>query len=58
MRNCAGTCKGICSYDLVYNFLIYLLPLQSPVFVLHFSNAFGMGAKDFQDVVLIMKLFL
>ena len=22
MRNYAGTCKGICSYNLVYNFLI------------------------------------
>ena len=31
MRNYAGTCKGICSYNLVYNFLIQLLPLKSSV---------------------------
>ena len=29
-----------CSYNLVYTFLIYLLPLKSSVFVVHFSNAF------------------
>ena len=29
MRNYAGTCKDICSYNLVYNFLIQLLPLPS-----------------------------
>ena len=28
-----------CSYNLVYDFLIYLLPLESLVFVVHFSNA-------------------
>ena len=28
------------SYNLVYNFLIYLLPLKSSVFVVHFSHAF------------------
>ena len=40
MRNYAGTCKGIYSYNLVYNILIQLLPLQSSVFGMHFSNAF------------------
>ena len=47
MRNYAGTCKGICSYNLVYNFLIQLLPLQSSVFVVHFSNAFWYGNEAF-----------
>ena len=40
MRNYAGTCKNICSYNLVCNFLIQLLPLKSLVFVVHFLNAF------------------
>ena len=29
MRNYPGTCKDICSYNSVYNFLIQLLPLPS-----------------------------
>ena len=40
MRNYAVTCKGICSYNLVYNFLIQLSPGKSSVFVVHFSIAF------------------
>ena len=47
MRNYAGTCKGICSYNLVYNFLIQLLSLKSLVFVLHFLNAFWHGNETF-----------
>ena len=47
MRNSAGTCKNICSYNLVYNFLIQLLPLKSLVFVVHFLNAFWHGNKTF-----------
>ena len=47
MCNYAGTCNGICSYNLVHNFLINLLPLQSSVFVVHFSNAFWHGNKAF-----------
>ena len=47
MRNYAGTCKGICSYNLVYNFLIQLLPLKSLVFVVHFLNAFWHGKETF-----------
>ena len=39
MRNYAGTCKGICSYNQV----IYLFPLKSLVFVVHFLNAFWHG---------------
>ena len=34
-----GARASTCSYNLVYNFLIYLLPLKSLVFVMHFSNA-------------------
>ena len=47
MRNYAGACKRICSYNLMYNFLIQLLPLQSPVFVVHFSSAFWHGNEAF-----------
>ena len=39
IRKYAGTCKGICSYNLVGNFLIQLLSLQNSVFAMHFSNA-------------------
>ena len=45
MRNYAETCKGICGYNLVYNFFVYLLPLKSSVFVVHFSNAFWHGKE-------------
>ena len=38
--------------------LIQLLPLKSLVFVVHFLNDFGMETRDFQKVVLRMKLFL
>ena len=47
MRNSAGTCRNICSYNLVYNFLIQFLPLKSLVFVVHFLNAFWHGKKTF-----------
>ena len=50
MCNYAETCKGICGYNLVYNFLIQLLPLKSSVFVVHFSNAFWHGKKIFPRV--------
>ena len=43
----AGTYKAICGNNLVYNFLIQLLPLQSPVFVVYFSNAFWHGKETF-----------
>ena len=36
-----------CSENLVYNFLIYILPLRSSVFVGHFSNAFWHGNEAF-----------
>ena len=41
------TCKGICSYYLVYNFLIQFLSLKSLVFVVHFLNAFWHRNKAF-----------
>ena len=50
MRKYAGTFKGSCSDNLVYNFLMLLLPLQSSVFVLHFQNAFWNGNKAFLKV--------
>ena len=47
LRYCARTCKGICSYNLVYNFLIQLLSLKSLLFVVHFLNAFWHENKTF-----------
>ena len=47
MCNYAGTFKGICSYNLVYNVLIQLLPLKCLVFVVHFLNAFWHGNEAF-----------
>ena len=45
MCNYAGACKVISSYNLVYNFLIQLLPLQSSVFVVYLSNVFWYGKE-------------
>ena len=47
MRNYAGTFKGICRYNPVYNLLIQLLPLQSSDFVVDFSSAFWHGNEPF-----------
>ena len=47
MRNNTETCKGICSYNLVYNFLLWLLPLKSLELVVHFLNAFWHGNEKF-----------
>ena len=47
VRNYAGTCKGICSYNLVYNILMQLFPLKILVFMAHFLNAFWHGKKAF-----------
>ena len=57
MRNFAGTCKGISGYNLVYNFFIQLLRLQSSAFVVQFQTHFGMETIHFQKAVLRMKLF-
>ena len=40
MRNYAGTCKDIFSYNLMYKILIQLLTLQSSHFVVHSPKAF------------------
>ena len=40
MPNYAVTCKGICSFNLVYNVLIQLLPLKGLVLVVYFLNGF------------------
>ena len=45
MRERARTSTS--SYNLVHNLLIYLLPLKSWVFVVHFSNTFWHGNKAF-----------
>ena len=47
MRNCVETCKGICSYNLVYNFLLQLFPLKILVFVAHFLSAFWHRKETF-----------
>ena len=47
LHNYAGTCKGISSYILVYNFLMQLFSLKSLVFVMHFLNAFWHGKQTF-----------
>ena len=52
MRNYAETCKGIGGYNSVYNIFVYLLPLKSSVFVVHFSNA---GRRHFQNMVFRLK---
>ena len=38
---------SMCSYNLVYNVLMYLLPFKSLVFVVHFSNGFWHGNEAF-----------
>ena len=40
MRKYAETYKGICGYNLVYNFFLCFLPLESSLFVVHFPNPF------------------
>ena len=53
----------VCSYNLVYNFLMLLLPLKSPVFVVHFSNAFWYVNKAFakfsswNEIVPVLVIF-
>ena len=36
MRNYVETSKGICGYNLVYNFFVYFLPFKSSLFVVDF----------------------
>ena len=40
IRNYAETCKDICGYNSVCNVFVYLLPLKSSAFMMHFSDAF------------------
>ena len=58
MHNYTETCKGICGYDLVYNFLTKLLPIKSYVFVAEFSRAFIMKTRLFPKPLLDMEMFL
>ena len=54
---------SMCSYNLVYNFVIYLLPLKSSVFVVHFSNTFWHGKEAFpkgssyDEIVSLLVIF-
>ena len=63
MHNYVVMCKGICSYNLVSNFLIQLLQLKSSVFVVHFSKAFQHGNEAFlkgsssNEIVLFLTIF-
>ena len=50
LRNYAGTCNGICNYNLIYNVLIQLLPLKSLVFVMRLLNAFWHGNERFPKI--------
>ena len=54
MRNYAGTCKDICSYNLV----IQLFPLQSSVFVVLWCafQTHGMGTRDLLLLSLLLLL--
>ena len=54
MRNYAGTCKDICSYNLV----IQLFPLQSSVFVVLWCTfqMHGMGTRDLLLLSLLLLL--
>ena len=58
MHNYRGTRKGICSYNLVHNFLIKILPIKSSDFLVPFSNAFWHENEAYRKVVLRTKLFL
>ena len=55
MRNFVGTCKSICSYNLICNFLIKVLIIQSQVLWCTFQTHFSMGTRHFQKVVLRRK---
>ena len=41
------SCNAICNYNLMYKFLIQLLPLKRLVFVVHFIDAFWHGNRVF-----------
>ena len=52
-----GTCKGICGYNLVYNFDV-AFTIKNLVFVVHFLNAFWHGNETLCFLEWGMKLFL
>ena len=58
MCNYERTCKDICNCNLVCNYLICLLPLQSSVSLVTFQMHFGIEKSFFQKLVRRMKLFL
>ena len=45
MCNYEEKCKGLLGYNSVYNIFVYLLPLKSSVFVVHFSSASWHGKE-------------
>ena len=45
MRNYVEVCKGICGYNLVYNFYVYFMPLKSSLFVVYFHGFCGVLFK-------------
>ena len=58
MHNYAEMYKGICAYNSVYNFFVYLLPSKSSVFAVHFSDVqthLSIGRRHFQNMVLILR---
>ena len=63
VRNYEGTWKSICSYNLVYNFLMQLFPLKSLIFVVHFLNALWHGKQRFpksssqNEIILLVIVF-
>ena len=56
MSNYAEVCKGICGYNLAYNFFVYLLALKTSVFVVDFSNAFWHGKEALLTCSFVAKL--
>ena len=57
MRNYVGTCKGICSYNLVYNFLIQFLSLQFSFCGALFKRILA-WERDISERQFRIKLFL
>ena len=63
MRNYVEVCKGICGYNLVYNFYVYFMPLKSSLFVVYFSwflwctfqTHFSIGKRHFENMILRLK---
>ena len=63
MRNYAGTCKVICSYNLVYNFLVLLFGITKFSFccalfkrILAYERVFPKGSSQ-NDIVPLLVIF-